>query len=79
MESITNMIAAIAALLAKPKSEKVGLIRQLRKTLKRSEKTYFKAKRKFSRKGIDAKEQEQLDQLWKNMMDLSDEIENINN
>jgi len=77
MKDISNMIASIVALLARPKSEKIGLIRQLRKTLRKSEKTFWKASRKWRKPTIE--QQKKLNELWNNMMDLSDEIENINN
>jgi len=78
MKDISIMITAIATLLSKPKSEKVGLIRVLTKTQKRAERLYWKATRKFGRKPTE-KQISKLDNLWNNIMDLSDEIENINN
>ena len=79
MKDIATTITAIIALLAKPKSEKIGILRQLRKTLKKAKKTYWKASRKFKRKGIDEAEKEQLKQLWDYIIDLQEEIININN
>ena len=79
MKSIAEMISSIALLLGKPKNEKIGMLRQLRRAKKQAQKFYFKMRRKLSRKGLTEDEKKQLDLLFDTITDLSDEIKNINN